>query len=408
MKPLKSQFSILEKYPNLVYLDNGATTLKPKAVLDKLVEYYSEYGANIHRGVYRISQRATDEYEQAREKVAGFIGAKNSSEIVFTSGATAAINLVASSWGENNLRVGDEIVVSLMEHHSNLVPWQQLAKKKKAALNYLAINNNQLSIEEIERVVNKKTKLLALTQVSNVLGTVNPIKEIVQKAREINPEIVIVVDGAQAVGHLPVSMRELGCDFYAFSGHKMYGPTGIGVLWGRPEILEKMDPISFGGGMIREVDQTESTWAGVPEKFEAGTPPIGAAIGLGAAIDFILGIGWKDIIEQEKLTLEYALEMLTKFPGVKIIGDVQVENRIGIIPLIVGGVHAHDVGTILDRFEVAVRSGHHCAMPLHQALGVEATTRVSLGMYNTREDIDKLMEGLREVGKIFKYLKISP
>ena len=389
---IKSKFPIFKKYPDLAYLDNGATTLKPEIVLEKMNEYYREYSANIHRGIYGISERATEEYESARVKVARFIGAAPS-EIIFTFGTTASINLVASGWADKNLKRGDEILVTEMEHHSNLVPWQNLAQEKGLILKFIPVNVGFLDLSKLENLVGDKTRLLAITQVSNVLGTVNPIKEIIKRVHKINPKVVVVVDGAQAVAHGSVDMKDMGADFYAFSGHKMYGPTGIGVLWGKKERLEEMKPVNFGGGMIEEVTKESFRMASIPFRFEGGTPPIGEAIGLGEAVDFIEELGWKDIMEQEINTYKYLEE---KIGG---LAEMMGEGTIKI--LVMKGAHPHDVAQILDTVGVCVRAGHHCAMPLHQKLGLMASTRVSLAVYNDKSDVDKLIGGIKKVNKIF-------
>ena len=406
MNKYKKYFPIFEKNPSLVYLDSGATSLKPKIVLDKMMEYYTEYSANIHRGLYPISEKASEEYEEARKKVAKFLGVKNEAEIIFISGTTMGINLVTRSWGEENILEGNEIVVTEMEHHSNLVPWQELAKRRKAVLKYVEVNEKyKLDLENLEEIITTKTKVLALTQVSNVLGTINPIKEIVKKVRAINPKIVVLVDGAQAVSHMPVDVIDLDVDFYVFSGHKMYGPTGVGVLWTRAERQLEMKPSVFGGGMIKEVTKEMTTFPSGPEAFEAGTPPIAEVIGLGAAIDFLENVGWKEIIESENELTKYALESLKKIPEIKIFGALS--ERIGVISISLIGKFmpgAHDLGDILGRkFNVCVRSGHHCAMPLHHKFDLDSgTTRISIGIYNEKKDIDKLVEGIKEAIKIFK------
>ena len=367
----------------------------------KINEYYEEYSANIHRGVYTLSERATEEYEKVRYKVANFIDVKID-EVIFTSGTTESINLVAKGWGEINLKKGDEAVVTVMEHHSNLVPWQELTKKIGVKLNYWLINTNgRLDLKDIKKLVNKNTRLLSITQVSNVTGVVNPIKEIVRSVKKINPKIVVVIDGAQAVAHMKVRPRELGVDFYAFSGHKMYGPTGVGVLWGKRERLEEMDPVKYGGGMIKEVTIKGSQWAEIPYRFEGGTGAIAEVIGLGSAIDYIERIGWKYIIEQENETLKYGLKELNKISDIKLLGPKDNENRVGIVSFNIKGIHAHDIASILDDNQVAVRGGHHCAMPLHESLGATGSVRVSLGLYNNKEDIDKLVISLKKVINIF-------
>ena len=391
---IKSRFPIFKKYPDLAYLDNAATTLKPEVVLEKMEQYYREYSANIHRGIYGISEKATEEYEEARLKVAKFIKAAPS-EIIFTTGATAGLNLVASGWARAYLEKGDEILVTEMEHHSNLVPWQNLAEEKELILKFIPVNVGFLDLSKLEKLVGDRTRLLAITQVSNVLGTVNPIEEIIKRVHKINSKVVVVVDGAQAVAHGPVDMKEMGADFYAFSGHKMYGPTGIGVLWGKKERLEEMKPVNFGGGMINEVTMQNYTLAEIPFRFEGGTPPIGEAIGLGAAVDFIEKLGWDFIRKQEKEIFDYLVESMPKDVG------SSSYSQGTIMLLAVNYVHPHDLAQILDSVGVCVRAGHHCAQPLHKKLGLVASTRISLAVYNDRSDIDKLIEGVKKVKQIF-------
>lgn len=403
MKNYKKLFPIFKNNPDLHYLDSGATTLKPQIVIDKMVEYYTDYSANIHRGLYSISEMATLEYEKVREKTAEFIGANIASEIVFTSGTTDSINTVARGWGENNLSEGDEIVVTVAEHHSNFVPWQMLAKKLNLKLVFLPIKNYEL---KITNEITKKTKLLAINQVSNVLGTVNNIKEIIKNARLINPDICVVVDGAQAVAHMPVDVTDLDCDFYVFSSHKMYGPTGVGVLHGKTKRLAQMNPVRFGGGMIKTVDLVNSTWADGPEKFEAGTPPIGEVIGLGAAIDFINKMGMENIVLHEKELTNYLLEKIGYLKWISIFGLNKSNNRLGVVSMYSNNKRmgtSHDMADILgNKFNVATRAGHHCAMPLHTKFGIETgTLRVSLGIYNDKNDIDELVKGLKNFYEIF-------
>lgn len=403
MKNYKKLFPIFKKSASwrtdLHYLDSSATSLKPQVVLDKMMEYYTQYSANIHRGLYPISEMATEEYEKVREKVAKFINAKNVGEIIFTSGTTDSINMVALGWGEKNLRKGEEIVVTVAEHHSNFVPWQELAKRKN--LKFI-----------VDGKITKNTKLLAINHVSNVLGTINDIKSIIKKAREINPDICVVVDGAQAVAHMSVNVTDLDCDFYCFSGHKMYSPTGVGVLYGKEKTclpagrLAQMNAVRFGGGMIKTVDMVNSTWAEGPEKFEAGTPPIGEVIGLGAAIDFINKIGMKDIVNHEKELTNYLIEKLKELKWISILGLDKSNNRLGVVSMYSNDKRvgtSHDMADILGRkFNVAVRAGHHCAMPLHTKFGVETgTVRASLGIYNDKNDIDELVKGLKYFYKIF-------
>jgi len=388
MRNNKKYFPIYKNNPDLAYFDSGATALKPQIVLDKMMEYYTEYSANIHRGIYSISEKATEEYEKAREKMAEFIGAETE-EVVFTRGTTESINLVARGW-EKNLFAGDEIVATVEEHHANLIPWQELAKRKDLRLSFLEIDNYRIT-DNLESMISKKTKILAITQVSNVLGIENPIEEIIRKAREISPEIVVVVDGAQAIPHLKVEVKKIDADFYAFSGHKMYGPTGIGVLYGKKELLKKLEPLNFGGGMIKEVHLRETILADYPDKFEGGTPPIAEAIGLGMAVDFM-----KTGENEEKLIGEMIKREFSLRPWIKIMGGGE-----NIFSIIVEGIHPHDVAAILAGENVAVRAGHHCAMPLHEFLGIGATTRISLGVYNDEADVKKLVKALDKVWMIF-------
>ncbi|MFA7300765.1 MAG: cysteine desulfurase [Candidatus Shapirobacteria bacterium] len=391
MTDYKKLFPIFKKNPDLHYLDSGATALKPQMVIDKMVDYYENYSANIHRGLYPISERATDEYEKTREKVAKFIGIENVNEIIFTSGTTASINLIAQGWGEFNLNEGDEIMVPVVEHHSNFVPWQELAKRKK--IKFI-----------VDGEITKNTKLLAINHVSNVLGSVNDIKSIIKKARAINPDICVVVDGAQAVAHMSVDVFDLDCDFYVFSGHKLYGPTGVGVLYSKSERLAQMNPINFGGGMIKEVMEKSSTWADSPEKFEAGTPPIAEVVGLGAAIDFVLSVGFEKIVKHENQLTDYLLCELKKIEWINVLE--REGDRIGVVSMYSNDKRvgtSHDMADILGRkYNVCVRAGHHCAMPLHIKFGIETgTTRASLGIYNDKNDIDQLIKGLNDVWTTF-------
>lgn len=401
MKSYKQLFPIYKNNPDLHYLDSGATSLKPQVVLDKMMDYYVNYSANIHRGLYPISERATEEYELVRSKVAKFIGAKHESEIIFTCGTTASINMVARSWGEKNLVGGDEIVTTIAEHHSNFVPWQELAKRMSL----------KFRVTSDELIITKDTKLLAINHVSNVLGTINNIKEIIKAARAINPDICVVVDGAQAVAHMAVDVVDLDCDFYCFSGHKMYGPTGVGVLYARAKRQLEMNPDNFGGGMIKTVELIDSTWASGPEKFEAGTPPIAEVVGLGAAIDFIKEIGLQNIMTHEKELTNYLIDKLSELKWIKIMGSAkQTDNRIGVVSMYVDDKNlgtSHDFADILGRkFNVAVRSGHHCAMPLHTKFNVQTgTTRASIGIHNDKKDIDELISGMIYAKSIFDGLE---
>ena len=409
MKNIKNDFPIFKKNPDLIYLDSGATALKPKSVIETMTEYYSEYSANIKRGIYTISEKATEEYEKAREIIAKFIGAETN-EIIFTRNTTEALNLVMYSLGTNIVGKGDEVVVSIMEHHSNFVTWQQLCLNTGATFKIIEIGDdfhldifNKSSIN-LKQVVTKKTKILALTHVSNVLGTVNPIKEIVAAAKTINPEIIIVVDGAQAVPHLKVDINELGCDFYAFSGHKMLGPTGVGVLWGKKKLLDEMEPFLFGGDMIAEVRLEGTTFAEVPEKFEAGTPAIAEVIGLSSAVNYLSSVGMRNIHDfVTKLAKNYK-EKLIKALGNKITFYGPNIPEAGILSFTVEGLHPHDIASVLNEDSIAVRAGHHCAMQLHTSLGLTGTTRISLNFYNSEDEIDKVVES---ISKAYKRLGIN-
>ena len=382
----------------LVYFDNGATSQKPQIVIDTLARYYSAENSNIHRGVHHLSERATAAYEAARGKVRSFINAGSDKEIIFVRGTTEAINLVAQSYGRSFLRAGDEIIVSAMEHHSNIVPWQMLCEQVGARLRVIPINHDgEIVMDEYRRLLNEKTKFVSVTHVSNALGTIVPVKEIIALAHERN--IPVLLDGAQAVPHLKVDVRELGCDFYAFSGHKMFGPTGVGVLFGRQELLEKMPPYQGGGDMISLVTFEKTHYNVLPYKFEAGTPHIAGGIGLGAAIDYLQGLDWDRLAAHEHELLSYATEALCEFKPARIIGTA--EEKAGVISFVIDHIHAHDVGTILDQEGVAVRAGHHCAMPVMQRFGVPATTRASFAFYNTTEEIDVMVRGLHRVLKVF-------
>lgn len=401
MEQVRGQFPILSK-SGLVYLDSAASGLKPQRVIDKVVEYYSKYSANIHRGVYNISERATEEYEKAREQVARFIGARSPREVVFVRNATEAINLVSYSWGETNIKKGDEIAITVMEHHANLVPWQRLADKVGAQLKYLDVDEKGRLLTDgasVEKWITAKTKLAAITQASNVVGTINDIKSIVAQIKKINPKVVVVVDGAQSTPRLPVDVEELGCDFYAVTGHKMYGPTGIGVLWGREELLIGMPPFLSGGGMIEEVGFDKTIFAKVPEKFEAGTPHIAGAIALGEAAKFLTELGMENVWAHEVSISRYALNKLSQVEGLSILGPDHYEERTAIFAFTVAGIHPHDLSQLLNEENVAVRAGHHCAMPLHKRLGIAASTRASAGVYTDTQDIDRLVEAIEKAKK---------
>ncbi len=408
---IKADFPIFKSHTELVYLDSAATTLKPKVVIDKINEYYTQYSANIKRGIYKISERATEEYEAARAILADFIGAKPES-VIFTKSTTESINLVAYSLGRQIVGAGDEVVVSIAEHHSNFVPWQQLAFDAGADFKVIDVDQKghlalgKSSEINLNEIITKKTKILALTLVSNVLGTINPIKEIAHAAKKINPKVIILVDAAQAVGHMALDVEDLGVDFVAFSGHKMYGPTGIGVLWGRYELLKSMNPFQYGGEMISTVAIENTTFASPPEKFEAGTPPIAEAIALGAAVSYLKTIGMEDIARHEQILTEYTYDVLNDHFGsnIHLFGPESVKDRAGIIAFNLYDFHAHDVASILDEQKhIAVRAGHHCAMQLHTQLGISASARISFAIYNSTSDVDLLITGLNQVVKTLKH-----
>ena len=400
---IKQDFPIFNQKINdetLVYLDNAATSQIPKFVEEKVRDFNEKERANVHRGVHALGLRATNQYESSRQKVANFIGANNAKEVIFISGCTDSLNLVAASFGEQNIQAGDEILVSIMEHHSNLLPWQQLAKRKQAKLNFIEINSDVLlDIENLKSNINSKTKIVALTHVSNVLGTINPIKELTDLAHEKGA--IVVVDGAQAVGHFPIDVAELNVDFYAFSGHKMFAPTGIGVLYGKKDLLDKMLPYRLGGEMIANVTREGATWAEVPYKFEAGTPNIAGAIGLGAAIDYLQSLDFDLIQKHEQELTSYALEKLKNISGLTIYGPQKSNGRIGVISFNLKNIHPHDLATALDLDGIEVRAGHHCAQPLMASLDTESTVRASLSIYNTKDDIDKLVSSLHEAKEFF-------
>jgi cysteine desulfurase/selenocysteine lyase len=382
----------------LVYLDNAATTQKPRSVIDSIVHYYESDNANVHRGVHQLSQRATYEYESARERVCSFLHAASPSEIVFVRGATEGINLVAQTYGRAHVREGDEILITAMEHHSNIVPWQMLCAEKGARLRVAPINDNgELLLEEFARLLSPKTKIVAAAHVSNALGTVNPLPRIVELAHGQNT--MVVVDGAQGVPHLAVDVQALDCDFYVFSGHKIYGPTGIGVLYGKTALLEAMPPYQGGGDMISSVTFEKTTYNKIPHKFEAGTPDIAGVIGLGAAITYIMQLGLDNIAQHEHDLLAYATRAFAALPGVHLIGTAK--QKAGVLSFVMDGIHPHDIGTILDQEGVAIRTGHHCAQPVMERFGVPATARASFGLYNTREEIDLLVQATQKVREVF-------
>lgn len=382
----------------LVYLDSAASAQKPRQVIDTLSEFYATSYANVHRAVHSLGGRATEAYEGAREKLRGLVGAAESREIVFTRGATESINLVAQAFARPRLEPGDEILLSELEHHSNLVPWQMVARQTGARLKFIPMNDRgELVLDDLDALLGPRVKMLSVGHVSNALGTVNPLAEILPAARERG--IPTLVDGAQAVPHLPVDLAALGCDFYAFSGHKLYGPTGIGVLYGRAEHLEEMEPWQGGGDMILNVTLEDAIWNDIPWKFEAGTPHIAGAVGLGAAADYVSAIGLDAIHAYGKLLMAYATERLSELPELRIIGEAR--EKIGAISFLLGDVHPHDLGTILDSEGVAVRAGHHCAQPVMEHFGIAGTTRASFSFYNTREDVDTLVAALAKAKELF-------
>ncbi|MBI5867096.1 MAG: cysteine desulfurase [candidate division Zixibacteria bacterium] len=399
----REDFPILKRMIHgspLVYLDSAATTQKPEAVINVLVDYYHQTNANVHRGLYALAAQATDKYEGARAKVAKFIGAGETEEIVFTRNTTESINLVAQSWGTKNLKSGDEILVSEMEHHSNLVPWFMLAKRTGAVVRHIPIlDDGTLDLSKWNERFTNRTRLVALTHVSNVLGTINPVPEIAEMVHKHGA--LLLVDGAQGVPHMPVSVATLGADFVAFSAHKMLGPTGVGVLWGRRELLEAMDPFLGGGDMIRTVSMTAATWNDLPWKFEAGTPNIADVIGFGAAIDYLESIGMTEVRRHEIELTEYALEKMHSVDELEIHGPADPQLRAGVISFNHSDIHPHDLSTYLDRKGVAIRAGHHCAQPLMERLGQTATARASFYVYNNREDIDTLIDALQSAGRFF-------
>jgi len=403
MNNVKSDFPILSRKINgqpLVYLDNAATTQKPRQVIEVIRDYYENHNANVHRGIHTLGDESTRMYQRAREKVADFVGASDPNELVFVRNTTEGINLVAYAWGMANVGKGDVIVTTEMEHHSNLVPWQELAKRVGARVEYVAVNQEgELDLDSLEKKLELKPKLLALVHVSNFLGTINPVKKIATLAKKNGTKVLI--DGAQAVPQMPVNVSELGCDFYAFSGHKMYGPMGIGGLWVKREVLEEMQPFMTGGGTISEVHTVGTVFAGLPDRFDAGTPNVAGAVGLAAAVEYLEKIGMQNVRAHEKELTAYAVKKLKSIKSIRIYGPRNLEERGGLVAFSVEGIHAHDVAQVLDDEGIAVRSGHHCTMPMHEKLGLAATVRASFGIYNTKEEVDKLIEGLGKVKKVF-------
>jgi cysteine desulfurase/selenocysteine lyase len=400
---MKQDFPLFKNYPDLVYLDSSATSQKPQVVIDAVSNFYENYNSNIHRGIYGLSQKATDLFEEARKKVSLFINANNPSEIIFTSGATEAINMVAEGWGKKNLKKGDIVVLTEMEHHSNIVPWQHLKEEIGIELFFLPVNKEyRLNYKKIESLDLKKIRLVSLTHASNVLGTVNPLNEIIPYFRNMNSNIKVLVDAAQSIPHMPIDVKKLNCDFLVFSSHKMLGPSGVGVLYGKKELLEQMDPFVVGSHMIKMVTKEKATYADLPDKFEAGTRNIEGVIGLGAAIEYLNRVGFARIEQHEKELINYTLKMFARQKNLKLFGPLDSDNRLGVFSFGIGNVHPHDVSEILNRSHVAVRAGHHCAQPLMEVLEVTGTVRASIYLYNIKEDIDKLEHGIEEVRMTFK------
>ena len=406
LENIRKDFPILERKvgdnKSLIYLDNASTTQKPKQVIDSIINYYNNYNSNIHRAVYSIAQEATDAYEKTRDKIVKFLNIPKREEVIFVRGTTEAINLVAYAWGRKNIKKDDIIVTTEYEHHSNIVPWQLLASEKGAKLEYIGIDDNgELILDQLDKyLATGKVKLVTFSLMSNVLGTISDIDTIVSKCKKAG--VRTLIDGAQAVPHMKVDIQKLGCDFFAFSAHKMLGPTGIGVLWVRKDILENMNPFHGGGDMIREVHKYETTWNDLPYKFEAGTPNIADVIGFGAAIDYLTSIGMDKVREHEIELTKYALEKLSKVKGIKIYGTKDISKRGGVISFNFADIHPHDVAQIVDEEGIAVRSGHHCAQVLMERLDVAATSRASFYIYNNKEDVDALVNSLEKVARIFK------
>ena len=394
LNKIRDQFPILDQKINgedLIYLDNAASTQKPKSVINAIKEYYENDHSNVHRGVHTLSVRATEAYENARAKVAEFLNSPNTHQIIFTKGTTDSVNLIASSV-TNLIKENDEILITSMEHHSNIVPWQELCKRTGAVLKVIPINKNgELMIDEYENMISSRTKIISVVHLSNTLGTINPVEDIIEIAK--SNDVITVIDGAQAAGHLPIDVQKLDCDFYLFSGHKIFGPTGIGVLYGKEDILNQIDPYQFGGEMILKVTFEETTYNNLPHKFEAGTPNIAGAVGIGASIDFINGLD-RDLAHQHEMSLhDYALEKLEEIDGIQIIGDAS--SKSAIISFIVDGLHPHDIGTIINQKGIAVRTGHHCTMPLMDFYGIPGTVRASFSIYNNHPEVDKLIDAIK-------------
>jgi cysteine desulfurase/selenocysteine lyase len=401
VEKVRAEFPILGTTAHgkpLVYVDNAATSQKPRAVIEATGRYYAEQNANIHRGVYQLSEQATAAYESVRARAAAWIGAPDPREVIFVRGTTEGINLVASSWGRKHLGAGDEVVITAMEHHSNIVPWQLICDERGATLRVIPMNRQgELLMDEAAKLIGPRTKMVAVAHVSNSLGTINPVKDLVALAHAHGA--LVLVDGAQAAPHMPVNVADLGCDFYTISAHKTFGPTGTGLLWGRAALLEAMPPYQGGGDMIRSVTFEKTTFAPIPAKFEAGTPNIGGVIGFGAAIDWMRALPWDQVQAHEAGLLRYAVEQLCDVPGLTLVGTAA--HKASVVSFVLDGVHPHDVGTIVDQEGVAVRTGHHCTQPVMDFLGVPATTRASFALYNTRADVDALAAAVRKVRKLF-------
>ncbi len=401
---IRADFPVFQRQVNghpLVYLDSAATSQKPRQVLQALVDYYEQINANVHRGVHTLSMEATDAYEEARARMARFVGAQDPLEIVFTRNATESLNLVAVCWGRENLKPGDEILATVLEHHSNLVPWQRVAQETGAKIRLIPVAaDGKLDMAAFRAMLTPRTRLLAVGHASNVFGTINPIAEMAEQARSVGA--LVVADGAQSVPHLATDVRELGADFLAFSGHKMLGPMGIGVLWGRRELLEEMPPFLGGGGMIREVFEDRSTWAELPEKYDAGTPNVADAIGLAVAADYLDDLGMDHVREHEVEVTAYALDRLSAIPDVDVYGPIRAEDRTGVVSFNLDDIHPHDVGTVLDEAGIAVRAGHHCCQPLHRSLDVAATVRASFYVYNSADEVDALVDALDTARRLYR------
>lgn len=393
---IRNDFPILKREihgKKLVYLDNGASSQKPKAVIDRISRYYEEENANIHRGVHTLSQEATSEYEEVRNKMRAFINAQHSEEIIFTKGTTDGINLIASSFGRDHIQEGDEVLISAMEHHSNIVPWQMVCEQKNAKLKVIPINDDgEIIMDEFESLLSNKTKILSIIHISNTLGTINPVKEMIDLAHQKGA--VVLVDGAQAAAHMPLDMQELNADFYVFGMHKVFGPTGIGVLYGKKELLESLPPYQGGGDMIKTVTFEKTTYNELPHKFEAGTPNIAGGIGSGAAIDYLNAMNWEEIQRHEHDLLVYATEALEKIEGLQIIG--RAKEKASVISFVIEGIHSYDIGVLIDKMGIAVRTGHHCTQPLMARFGISGTIRASFAFYNTKEEVDLLVSAIQK------------